>query len=156
MSILEQIHKILRSEYPSISPTMAQAVIRFVSGGRTHETFEQFSARMTKNMDFDSEKEKNDFIYTNVLDLSRNVCQTQEMLGLLKEALSKSIKTVKQKKTDRKKAYSSSRSTIGVLTTENYSPAMFSASNKKRRLGEPQNLTTGKERHSRPERSSKI
>ena len=134
MHILIRLNKALRAEFPALSPTLTRAITRFVSGGRTHETFEEYSERITKDMNFDSEDEKNEFLFGFLLDLAKNVCQTTRLLELLKSSLSKSILEIKLQKAGKKPSdFAAQSSTIG-LTTDNHSPTMFSAANKKRKL----------------------
>lgn len=124
MHVLSRLRKTLRGEFPTFSPDLVQALTRFVSGARTGESFEQYSDRITTDLHFDSEQEKQDFIYDFLLKMSRQLCKMPGFINLLQQTLEQSIAIVKARKENNPSFQHGSPT---------HSPIMFQ-SEKKRRL----------------------
>lgn len=131
--MLKKLYKQLRQEYPKIPPDLTTAVVEFVSGGAREETFAQFCKRMLKKIEFDTQEEREDYIYRILIKTGRETCKNIGLLEILKTAISEAISEVRQERVERKQAALSSPSSL-TLTAERTSHKMFDATNKKRRL----------------------
>lgn len=131
--MLKKLYKQLRQEYPKISPDLTTAVVEFVSGGARDETFAQFCKRMLKKTEFDTQEERDDYIYRILIKTGRETCKNLGLLEIFKTAISEAVSEVRQERVERKQAALSSPSSL-ALTADRNSHRMFEATNKKRKL----------------------
>lgn len=105
MMVLKKLHKQLRQEFPSMSPDLTTAVVEFISGGARDETYEQFCRRMLRHTKYDTQEERDEYLYRTLLKMGRQTCKNIELLNILKTVMSEAVTEVRQERVNRKKSH---------------------------------------------------